>query len=83
MGLYHWEVLSDVIWTFLYGTGKAGEALSFGLAELQPNAPKKNFRVPGKVEDMDYEESREVYQGKYPDAPEYPQAQVTASKPVR
>ncbi|CAK9019789.1 unnamed protein product [Durusdinium trenchii] len=25
-----------------------------------------------KVEDMDYEESREVYQGKYPDAPEYP-----------
>eukprot|EP00913_Durusdinium_trenchii_P024161 g22685.t3 len=25
-----------------------------------------------EVEDMDYEESREVYQGKYPDAPEYP-----------
>eukprot|EP00933_Yihiella_yeosuensis_P073183 TRINITY_DN81792_c0_g1_i1.p1 TRINITY_DN81792_c0_g1~~TRINITY_DN81792_c0_g1_i1.p1 ORF type:complete len:241 (+),score=41.65 TRINITY_DN81792_c0_g1_i1:24-746(+) len=26
-----------------------------------------------KVEDMDYDESREVYQGKYPDVPEYPE----------
>ncbi|CAJ1345422.1 unnamed protein product [Effrenium voratum] len=27
-----------------------------------------------KVEDMDYEESREVYEGKFPDVPEYPPA---------